>query len=83
MKTRLSFKCWNAECRREYSLLRDLQGLPKLFVTCPFCEKEGVVDLDPFRENRVEVFKGDKSDKSHIGEALNLPDTIPTMPPEA
>ncbi len=83
MKKRLTFKCWNDKCQKEYSLLRDLQGQPKLFVACPFCEQEGIVDLDPYRNNRVEVFKGDTSENSPIGNTLNLPDIIPTMPPKA
>jgi hypothetical protein len=78
MQTRLTFLCWN--CSRQYSLLRELEGMPKLAVKCPYCAKAGVVDLDPYRESQVEVFKGDKSDKDHIGKALNLPDIIPTTP---
>ena len=83
MKKRLNFKCWNQKCNRDYSLLRELQGLPKLAVACPYCGEEGIVDLDPYRQNHVEVFRNDTSDNGPIGNALNLPDVIPTTPPEA
>lgn len=83
MQKRLTFKCCNSKCQREYSLLFNLQGRPKLAVECPYCSTEAIADLDPFRDNCVEVFKGDKSDKSHISNGLNLPNIIPTTPPNA
>lgn len=81
MKKRLTLTCWN--CSRPYSLLREIQGLPKLVVECPYCGKEGIVDLDPYRDPCVEVFKDDKADKINVGEGMKLPDQIPTAPPEA
>jgi DNA-directed RNA polymerase subunit RPC12/RpoP len=81
MAKRLIFNCW--KCSRQYSLLRELQGMPKLAVACPYCGEEGIVDLDPYRQNHVEVFRTDTSDNGSIGNALNLPDIIPTTPTEA
>ncbi len=80
MKKRLNFKCWN--CQRGYSLLRELEGKPKLAVECPFCGEEGIADLDPYREDSVEVFRFGTSDQKRIGTALHFPDVIPTIQPE-
>ncbi len=76
MKRRLNFKCW--KCQLNYSLLRELEGKPKFAVECPFCGEEGIADLDPYRQDSVEVFKFGTSDKKRIGTALHLPDVIPT-----
>jgi hypothetical protein len=76
MKKRLKFKCWN--CEREYSLTRDLQGQPRLIVECPFCEREAVVDLAPYRSEAVGVYKGEA--ESGGAETITLPDVIPTSP---
>ena len=81
MKKRLTFTCWN--CSRPYSLLREIEGWPKLAVECPYCGKEGTVDLDPYRDPRIEVFKNDDAGKVNVGDELKLPDNIPTAPPEA
>jgi uncharacterized Zn finger protein len=81
MKKRLTFACWN--CPHSYSLLREIEGWPKLMVECPFCGQEGIADLDPYREQRVEVFKNDKADIIDVGEELKFPDKIPTKPPKA
>jgi DNA-directed RNA polymerase subunit RPC12/RpoP len=80
MRKRLTFKCWH--CHRPYSLLRDLEGSPKLAVECPYCGKAAVADLDPYRDQTVEVFKGDSAIETPTGATLNLPDVIPTAQPE-
>lgn len=80
MKRRLNFKCW--KCQRSYSLLRELEGKPKFAVECPFCGEEGIADLDPYREDSVEVFKSGTSDKERIDIAWDFPAVIPTVQPE-
>ena len=82
MEKRLKFKCWNRECQRDYSLFLELEGRPKLTVQCPFCEKDGIVDLDPYRKNVDEVFRTDSSDKKSIGTTFDFPEVIPTTQPE-
>jgi DNA-directed RNA polymerase subunit RPC12/RpoP len=80
MKKRLTFKCWN--CQKTYSLLREVEGKPKLAVACPYCRKDGTVDLDPYRQDKVELFREDKSEKTNLGSTLQLPKVVPTSPPE-
>lgn len=70
---RLKFECWN--CKRTYSLLREVQGQPKLVVACPFCEEEAVVDLAPYRSQVVQIQQGDEG---ITAELLQLPDVLPT-----
>ncbi len=78
-KKRLTFKCWN--CDREYALTREIQGQPKLFVACPYCEKAAVVDLAPYRSPVVDIFKSIDMPKSNAEETLTLPAVIPTTAP--
>ena len=80
MKKKLNLKCWN--CQRCYSLLRELEGKLKFAVECPFCGEEGIADLDPYRENSVEVFRAATSDKKQIATALHFSDVIPTTQPK-
>lgn len=75
-KQRCKFKCWN--CQREYSLLREVQGQPKLMVACPFCEAEGVVDLAPYRSPVVEIQQSGEG--GITAETLHLPEVLPTAP---
>jgi hypothetical protein len=79
-KKRVKLKCWNVGCGREYSLLREFKGQPKLFVACPFCNQEGVVDLAPWRSPLMEIYGGDQPNVYTL-ETLNLPEVLPTAPP--
>lgn len=80
MRKRIKMKCWH--CDREYSLLRDLDvdEKPRLIVECPFCENEAVVDLAPFRTEKVDVLQS--GDAAETGSVLDLPDVLPTSPKE-
>lgn len=80
MEKRLPFTCWH--CSRDYSLLLEIEGWPKLVVECPYCGKEGIADLDPYRDQRIEVFRNNNAEKINAGDELKLPDKIPTTPPE-
>ena len=57
MRQRVTFQCWH--CQRNYSLSLDLVGKPTLSPECPYCGKTGVVDLDPYREDKTGVFRTD------------------------
>ncbi|MCE7987728.1 MAG: hypothetical protein DYG89_41725 [Caldilinea sp. CFX5] len=72
-KQRLTFRCWH--CGRTYAMTRELDGQPTLIVACPFCEKEAVVDLDPYRKSITVVHKG--LDDAAV-EEYAFPDVIPT-----
>jgi DNA-directed RNA polymerase subunit RPC12/RpoP len=78
MKKRLTFQCWN--CSKTYTLLREITSEQKLFVACPYCNAEAVVDLLPFR--KISVFKDLGSGEQEIGPELQLPDVLPTKPRE-
>ena len=78
MEKRIKFKCWNKECQREYSLLQKFEGAPKLFVECPFCGAEGVVDLARWRTDTTTVMRGKQGDIP----GFSLPDVLPTRPRE-
>ncbi|NKQ35053.1 MAG: hypothetical protein HF973_05485 [Chloroflexi bacterium] len=77
MAKRVTLKCWNTDCEREYSLLRDV-GQAKLFVECPFCGAEGEVDLAPWRDPAMSTMHGSGAEEQNLGDALNLPDVLPT-----
>lgn len=76
MEKRIKFRCWN--CQREYSLLKQIQGEPKLFVECPFCGAEGVVDLAKWRTDTITLVRG----KEEGIPGYSLPDVLPTRPRE-
>lgn len=78
MKRRLKFKCWNPDCNREYSMTREIVGNPQIIVACPICGKEGVVDLDPFRDSTVPVYQSDGTSVAPPIPIYNFPDVIPT-----
>jgi len=80
MEKRIKLLCWH--CKREYSLLRELQGNPRLLVECPFCEREAVVDLAPYRSEVVDVMATDEAPVKKVGETLDLPLVLPTTPRE-
>lgn len=77
---RIRLKCWNAACGREYTLLREFEGQPQLFVACPYCLSEGVVDLAPWRSKTVEIYQGE-SGQGFTLETLDLPAVLPTRGP--
>ena len=76
LKQRLTFTCWN--CQREYSLFIEEEDAHILYVECPFCEKEAVVDLAPYLEDVVEVFKHGSPAKGLNVTTWNFPEPIPT-----
>ncbi len=75
-KRRLTFRCWN--CEKTYAMTRELDGQPTLIVACPYCEKEAVVDLDPYRQSITVVHKG--VDESTVAEYAFPDHPLPTSP---
>lgn len=80
MKKRLTFKCWN--CDRTYELTRTIEGQPRLLVECPYCEKEAVVELAPYRSETVTLFKSIDPNRDRAEQSFTLPAVIPTVQPE-
>jgi DNA-directed RNA polymerase subunit RPC12/RpoP len=79
---RFTFKCWN--CGKTYTLLREITKEQKLAVACPFCNAEGVVDLEPFLKKVKPVLRRDTENASgnDLLEELDLPEVLPTHAPE-
>ena len=77
-KLRLEFRCWN--CDKTYHMTRQIDDEPTLIVACPYCEKEGVVNLDPYHSPTIIVQRGDKPATSADG--YNFPAVIPTAQPK-
>jgi len=81
MGERFTFECWN--CNRNYTLFREITEEQTLIVACPFCGKEGVVALDPYRRPKpIDVHKGVGGESSLEIDELDLPDILPTQKPE-
>lgn len=78
MKKRLKFLCWN--CSREYSLYREVEGLPTLKVACPYCNADAIANLALYRQERVEIFRSDAPEETAIDVTFELPAVIPTVP---
>jgi transposase-like protein len=78
MKKRFAFLCWN--CGRNYTLFREITNEQILTVACPFCDAEGVVDLEPHRKMKKHVLRGN-GEPEPVAE-LELPDPVPTRQPE-
>ena len=80
MKKRLTFKCWN--CKRTYTLQREITTEQILTVACPYCGEEDVVDLDPYRKPIISAMRDVVLNKQAFGQDLQLPEVIPTRKPE-
>jgi len=80
MKQRFTFQCWN--CPKTYTLFREITKEQKITVACPYCNQEAVVDLTPFRKEKISVLKDVMRQGQSLGEELELPKIIPTQKPE-
>lgn len=80
MKKRLTFKCW--ECKRTYTLFCEITDEQKITVGCPYCNKEAVVDLKPFRREKKTVLRAQSDHEQSIGFELQLPEIINTRQKE-
>jgi DNA-directed RNA polymerase subunit RPC12/RpoP len=80
MKKRLTFKCWNAKCKKTYTLFRELTDEQVIMVACPYCNAEAKVDLKPYRKKNV--FRGENVAGQSPGKEFELPAILPTQQPE-
>jgi len=80
MKKRFKFQCWN--CKRTYTLFREITEEQTLTVACPYCNTEAVVDLKPYRKETKTVLRREGDAEQNLGEELQLPDILPTQKPE-
>jgi len=81
MKKRQKFNCWN--CHRNFSLLLEITDQQTLVVPCPFCAAECVAELTPhYKKNIVRGEAASAAPRNDMGEALDLPDVLPTKSKE-
>ncbi len=80
MKKRFTFKCWN--CKRKYTLFKEITDQQVLIVPCPFCDEEAVVKLDPFKKEIKPVLKRETDGDQSVGYEYQFPEVIPTQKPE-
>ena len=80
MKKRLAFKCWN--CKRKYTLFKEITDEQTLIVPCPFCNEEAIVKLEPYKRDVKSVLKGEADEDQSIGYEYDFPEVIPTQKPE-
>ncbi|PWH15874.1 MAG: hypothetical protein DDG60_05090 [Anaerolineae bacterium] len=57
MKKRLTFRC--GKCTRPFSFTKELTDEQELLFTCPFCDAELVLRLEPFRKKKITVLRGE------------------------
>ncbi len=81
MKKRFTFQCW--ECKKNYTLFKEITHEQELIVQCPFCNAEAVVKLNPFRREKKTVLRGGGDDEQSVGLEYDFPNVIPTQKPEA
>lgn len=79
-KGRYEFKCWN--CKQNYTLFREITEAQTLFVACPYCNAEAVVDLAPYLKQKKVIVRGDNQTEQTLGEELELPPVLPTQKAE-
>jgi len=73
---RYTFECWN--CKRKYTLLREITADQTLTVACPYCNLEGVVDLAPYKKAKKSTLKSGETEQD-AGFEYRLPDVLPTQ----
>ena len=78
-KKRITVHCWNPDCPHpEYSWLATFDGQPVLYISCPFCRAEAVIDLAPFTTTVRQTMAGEGD--AFALQTLNLPDVVPSEP---
>jgi len=62
-------------------MTREIEDKLQMIVACPFCGKEGVVDLDPYRDNATSVYKSLDAPATPAVPTYIFPAVIPTAAP--
>lgn len=75
-RKRITVDCWS--CRRHYSWLATFDGAAELYIACPFCGVEAVVQLAPYVSPERIIAAGDGP--AFTLQSLNLPDLVPSEP---
>jgi len=81
MKKRFAFKCWN--CKREYTLFKEITEEQEWIVACPYCNLEAKAKLEPYKRKKiVTIVKGAGNEDQSLGYEYDFPEVIPTEKPE-
>lgn len=81
-KKRYTFQCWN--CAQTYTLQREITAEQIWIVACPYCQKEAVVQLQPYKKPKAtSIFRGDGPEDGPDLAQYDLPEVIPTAAREA
>jgi DNA-directed RNA polymerase subunit RPC12/RpoP len=75
MRKRFTFQCWN--CKKTYTLFRQITKGQVIIVACPYCNREAVFDPNPYPSQKV-VLKAVEGTETETEELL-LPDVLPTQ----
>jgi hypothetical protein len=78
MIVRLTFRCWS--CLREYEMTREIDGKPTILVACPYCEKEAVAVLNPYRDKTTLLYNSPDAPATPEVATYTFPAVIPTQP---
>ena len=81
MKKRFEFTCWNPDCKRNYTLFREINDDQKIIVSCPYCLVEGIVDPRLFKREVIPVLRGRDTEVQPVGYEYIFPDILPTKKP--
>jgi hypothetical protein len=79
MKKRLTFRCGYGACKRKFSFQREITKEQELIFTCPFCNTELIVKLEPFRKRRKNVLRGEGKDADSTEWEYTFPEVIITQ----
>jgi DNA-directed RNA polymerase subunit RPC12/RpoP len=74
-KKRHTFQCWN--CGKTYTLKPAITETQKWIVACPYCLKEAVVRLQPYKKSKPPFIFTTGTDEP-FPEEDELPAVIPT-----
>lgn len=77
MAKRYKFKCWN--CDKTYTLQREITKEMVLYVACPYCEKEAISKLKPYRREKKKVMRAGNAEVPSNEMELQLPEILPTQ----
>jgi hypothetical protein len=82
MIKRYKFRCW--KCPRVYFQTLEITGQQKVILTCPYCQAEAVVNLQPYYKDLKTVFKREEDNDTDTQreEGFQAPEIFPTRKPD-
>lgn len=62
-------------------MFKEITSQQELIVPCPYCKAEAVVKLEPYRQEKKSILRGDAEGDQAIGYEYHFPEVIPTRKP--